>query len=99
MAKANKKIPFPNSPQKSLIVYKTDLSNDKTISNEEIEEKYISQFANIFFTSAYTGEGVDETFTQSGRLGLEYSSSVQETDNKTKNIDMPIQRKKKEGCC
>lgn len=86
------------TPPMILCVNKTDLANDKTIPNEEVEEKYINQFANIFFVSAYTGEGIDEVFTQSGRLGLEYSNSVQETDNNTANLESPS-RKKKEGCC
>lgn len=87
-----------NPPPMILAINKIDLSNDNTLSNETIEEKFTSQFNGIFFTSSVTGEGVDEMFVQAGKLGMNYSLQVSESDNKSVN-DLSSQNKKKSGCC
>ena len=84
------------TPPMILCVNKTDLANDQTMTNEEIEEKYGSEFKAIFFVSAYTGEGIDEIFVQSGRLGLDYSiQNVQQTGQ----VQDLTQKQKKKKCC
>ena len=83
-------------PPMILCVNKIDLANDKTMSNEEIEEKYSSAFSTIFFVSAFTGEGINEVFTQSGKLGLEYSESVQQQPPQVQDL---TKKKEKKGCC
>ena len=80
-------------PPLILCVNKVDLANDETMSNQKIEEMYESKFSNIFFASAVTGEGVEMLFMQSGRLGLNFSPSIQKIENPQQN------QQKKEGCC
>ena len=83
------------TPPMILCVNKTDLANDQTMSNEEIEEKYGKQFNTLFFVSAYSGEGIDELFAQSGKLGLEYSMQNQPTGQ----VQDLTKKQKKKKCC
>lgn len=88
-----------NVPPMVLVVNKSDLANEDSVSNEEIEEKYIGAFDGIFFSSAFTGEGVDEAFMQAGKQGLNFSKSIEQGRDTPSQVNVDQTKTKKDGGC
>lgn len=82
-------------PPLILAVNKIDIQVPNAPSHQEIEEKYGSDFAAVFFVSAQSGEGVDGTFSLAAQLGYEFMQDAKTTPTSlVSNND-----KKKDGCC
>jgi len=84
-----------------LAVNKLDLNKNSQKVQEEIDSKYLDLFAGVFFTSAVSGEGVDQLFLQAAKSGLEFLKQ----NGRTKSILKPQGSDEKKtgnnqnGCC
>ena len=68
-------------PPAILAVNKVDRTENIAMSNDDIEVKFGSSFAGIFYVSAQTGEGVNEMFVQSARCGYEFLQQFDSSNN------------------
>lgn len=80
-------------PPLVLAVNKIDLP-DAVINQEEIIEKYKPLFAGIFFTSALSGQEVDQCFRCASEEAYKFIKDSQQVESKQLDAE-----KQKSGCC
>ena len=81
-----------NPPPIVLAINKTDLDKNK---REEIEEKFLDLYKDLFFCSALTGENVNELFIQASKLAFNFLKKSLIKNNKI-NI---VENNSNKNCC
>lgn len=84
-------------PAVVVVVNKIDMVSAVTDSLDKIKEDLSVEYENIFFTSAKTGEGIEDVFCKVAQLALESKNK-----NAVINYHEPVPLKSKDkpkGCC
>ena len=79
-------------PPLLLAINKIDLTENALYTQEEINDKYGSQFEGIFFVSALSGENIENLFSAAAHEASKYGKKNQE-------VPPPPVAAKKSGCC
>jgi small GTP-binding protein len=81
-------------PPAVLAVNKVDLRENAVLSDDEIAQRYRSKFADIFFVSAVTNEGIDNLFMYAATVGYRFAQA-----NKPPETVLAEGDRRQAGCC